>query len=166
MTYIHLHIDEVPNLCNAKFDDLSECTINAFSPSMILPVRIFFIGFASLGITEEHLCLYKSETQTGLLWDVDLIISFQARFHRGRANMPSKLLFEVLLQVSEKLELAIQVQTSFQFHSSSSFFRTIKWGQIFPQLFGRFVTYVILWISYTVCTRVSMMILCSFVSFL
>ena len=161
MTDIHLHIDEIPNHCNEKFDDLSECTIKAFSPSMILPVRIFFIGFASLGITEEHLCLYKSETQTGLLRDVDLIISFQARFHRGRANMPSKLRFEVLLQVSEKLELAIQVQTSFQFHSSSSFFRTIIWGRIFPQLFGRFVTYVILWISY-----ISMMILCSFVSFL
>ena len=152
MTYIHLHIDEVPNLCNAKFDDLSECTINAFSPSMILPVQIFFIGFASLGIKEENLGMYKSETQTGFLWDVDVFISFQARYHRGRATMPSKLLVQVLLQVGEKLELAIQVQTIFQFHSSSYFFRTLQWGQIFPQLFGRFVNYVILLISYTVCT--------------
>jgi len=116
MTDIHLHIDEIPNLCNAKFDDLSEYTINAFSPSMILPVRIFLIGFASFGIKAEHLGLYESETQTGLLRDVDVIISFQARYHRGRATMPSKRLVEVLLQV--------------------------------------------------VCTQVSMMILCSFVSFL
>ena len=90
MTYIHLHIDEVPNLCNAKFDDLSKCTINAFSPSMIFPVQIFFIGFASLGIKEENLGMYESETQTGFLQDVDVFHFFSSSVSQRQSNYAIK----------------------------------------------------------------------------
>ena len=113
MTDTHLHVGVVPNLSHEKFDGLNKCAVNSLSPSMILPFRILFIGFVSLGIEEENLGICKSETQTGLLRDVDVIISFQAQYHRGRATMPSKILVEVVLQVGVKLESAIQVKMIF-----------------------------------------------------
>ena len=111
MTSIHLHVDRIPNISNTKFDDLTKCATNALSSSMISLVQILFIVFDSLGIKEENLGICKSETQTVLIWYADVIISFQAQYHRGRETMPLKILVEVVLQVSEKLESAIQVKT-------------------------------------------------------